>query len=364
MNTMKRKKILVLCPSPQGTNPGQRLKYEQYFKSWNKAGYDVTVSSFQTPRFWKIIYQPGHIPEKIWWTIFGFFKRVFDILRMPFYDGVYVFLWVTPIGLPLMENLVSIVAKHLIYDIDDMVYLGDTSAANKWIAKLKGPEKMILLMKNANHVIVSTPRINEYVAQYNPHRTYISTTYNTDRFVPVAAYHKHEVTTLGWTGSHTTIKYLHLLDNVFKELSKLRKIKVLAISNGTYTCEGVNVENVTWTEANEISDLHRIEIGLYPITKDEWALGKNACKSMTYMSCALPSVATNYGPSLLVVDNGINGFLADTDQQWVDVLVSLIDNIELRKQIGLNGRQKAVNQFSVKANEGKYLKVLEQVFGK
>ena len=40
------KKILVICPHPVGIVPGQRLKYEQYFESWKKNGYDITVKPF------------------------------------------------------------------------------------------------------------------------------------------------------------------------------------------------------------------------------------------------------------------------------------------------------------------------------
>ena len=40
------KKILILCPYPEGKAAGQRLKYEQYFDDWTQEGYEITVSSF------------------------------------------------------------------------------------------------------------------------------------------------------------------------------------------------------------------------------------------------------------------------------------------------------------------------------
>ena len=74
---MKRKKILILCPSPEGTAATQRLKYEQYLSLLEKDGYDFTISSFQTNRFWSIIYKPGRIVEKIFWTVIGYCIRIF-----------------------------------------------------------------------------------------------------------------------------------------------------------------------------------------------------------------------------------------------------------------------------------------------
>ena len=52
----KNKRVLVLCPSPEGTAATQRLKYEQYLGLLKEQGYNFTISSFQTQRFWEIIY--------------------------------------------------------------------------------------------------------------------------------------------------------------------------------------------------------------------------------------------------------------------------------------------------------------------
>jgi hypothetical protein len=49
----KKKKILILCPSLRETAATQRLKYEQYLNLLEEAGYDFTISSFQTQRFGK-----------------------------------------------------------------------------------------------------------------------------------------------------------------------------------------------------------------------------------------------------------------------------------------------------------------------
>ena len=38
------KRILILCPFPEGEAAGQRLKYEQYFSSWKNDGYNIDIS--------------------------------------------------------------------------------------------------------------------------------------------------------------------------------------------------------------------------------------------------------------------------------------------------------------------------------
>ena len=40
------KKILILSPYPEGIAAGQRLKYEQYYNSWEAEGYELRKSAF------------------------------------------------------------------------------------------------------------------------------------------------------------------------------------------------------------------------------------------------------------------------------------------------------------------------------
>jgi len=55
---MKNKKLLVVCPFPQGVAAGQKLKFEQYFDHWRENGYsDPLAISNNT----QLSYQVGAI---------------------------------------------------------------------------------------------------------------------------------------------------------------------------------------------------------------------------------------------------------------------------------------------------------------
>ena len=41
-----KKKILFICPYPVNTIPGQRLKYEQYFKFFEENNFTCDVKPF------------------------------------------------------------------------------------------------------------------------------------------------------------------------------------------------------------------------------------------------------------------------------------------------------------------------------
>jgi L-malate glycosyltransferase len=360
----KKKKILVLCPSPKGTAPTQRLKYEQYLGLLENEGYSFSISSFQTQRFWNIIYKPGRVPEKVFWTVVGYFRRIADLIRAPFYDAIFVNLWVTPLGFPIFEKVLFWLNKNVVYDIDDMIFISKNNGTKTTVLqKVKGRKKPLVLIKQARYVIVCTPRLEEIARQINKFGNVIdiSSTFDTNRFIPVTTYENNEITKIGWTGTHSTLPFLDSLQPVLSEVSKKRNIILRVIANKEYQMKDVPTLFTPWREATEVSDLHDFQIGLYPIPANDWSLGKSSLKALTYMSIAIPFVATAYGTNYRIMEDGVQGYMALTNEEWVDRIIRLIDDASLRKRMGLAGRQRVEEKFSVDANFPKYLQVFKTV---
>ena len=357
------RRLLVVCPHPENVAPGQRLKYEQYFDHWRANGYDVVVSPFMTRRFQSIVYQPGRILEKVLWVGWGYLRRIRDFLRLPFYDGAYIFLWVTPLGLPFFKGLFAAAGKRFVYDIDDMVFLGHSSEANRFIQVLKGRRKMPFLMGRADHVIVCTPYLKAFVQRHNPKTTDISSTIDTDSYVPVNPYTNDRRLTVGWSGSHSTAKYLHLLDDVLKEMAGEIDFRLKVIGDPGFSMDAVEVDAQEWSEATEVQDLQEIDIGLYPLPDEEWVLGKSGLKALQYMALGIPTVATRVGANSRIIRDGENGFLVVDQEGWKNRLRELASTPDLRRQIGERATRTVSERFSVHANQDAYLGVLDGVFG-
>ena len=361
---MKKKKVLILCPSPRGTAATQRLKYEQYLDLLEKQGYEFTISSFQTNRFWDIVYKPGRTVEKIGWTAIGYLRRAGDLLRAPFYDAVFVNLWVTPLGFPFFERILFFFNKNVIYDIDDMLFL-DKKQQGKvtLIQRLKGRRKPLILMKHSSYVIVCTTKLEEIANAINKNKKAIdiSSTFDTDRFTPVSDYEQKEIITIGWTGTHSTIPFLETLQPVLMAVGKQRKIRLLVIANKEYKMKDVPTEFIPWRAETEVQDLHHFDIGLYPIPANEWSLGKSSLKALTYMAIAIPFVATAYGTNYRIMQQGVQGFMALSEEEWTESIIRLIDDVELRRRMGQAGRKTVEELYSIKANFSKYLQVFKTV---
>ena len=358
------KKIIVICPFPENEVPGQRLKYEQYFNTWREAGYEITLKSFVSENFMKIIYSKGNFHLKIYYTLIGYLKRFFLLFSLRKYDVVYSFLWVTPFGPPIFEFFVAKLSKKLIYDIDDLVFLKHASKANKIISFLKGKSKPIYLMKKAQHVITCTPYLDDFVKKYNKQTTDISSTVDTEaRYIPVNKYSNDKQLIIGWSGSHSTSKYLYLLKDVLQQLAKEIDFKLLVMGDKSFFIEGVNIEALDWDEKIEIATLQRFDIGLYPLPFEEWVLGKSGLKAIQYMALGVPTVATEVGTIYRVIDHDKNGLLVPDNNAeiWMNSLKILLKNPSLRAQIGSEARKKIVAEFSIVANTKLYLSVINNL---
>lgn len=369
-DTQQAKRMLVLCPFPQAVAAGQRLKYEQYFNDWRNQGWEIDVSSYMDDKMWSVVYKKGHKLSKITGVIRGHFRRLRDLLRLNKYDAVYTFMWVTPFGTSIMERLVRTFSKRIIYDVEDNVLveqnLPKEHNPNPIMRFLKGTGKTRYLISEADHVITSSPFLNDFCLDINKASscTYISSSVDTDRFLPATPYSNDKEVVIGWTGTFSSKVFLDLIETVFKQLSERVNFKLKVIGNFEYELEGVNLEVIQWSAENEVADLQTFDIGVYPLPIDDWVLGKSGLKAIQYMAFGLPTVATNVGTTPMLIEHDVNGILVKTDEEWIDALEALVKDANLRKRLGQEARKSAVENYSLKAIASEYSNVLNRVMDK
>ncbi len=357
------RKILVLCPFPQGVAAGQRLKYEQYFQDWESKGFDVTVSSFMDMAMWKIVYTHGHILEKAIGVLRGHLRRIRDLFRIHRYHIVYIHMWVTPLGTSLFERFVRVLARRVVYDIEDNLLLKQGNAINPVARMFGGRSKAPYLIRTSDHVITSSPFLNDICLEANERKrcTYISSSVDCDRFVPVNRYVNDRRITIGWTGTFSTRPYLDLLREVFQELAQRCDFRLLVIGNFDYDLPGVDMQVIRWIEATEVADLQGIDIGVYPLPEDEWVFGKSGLKAIQYMAFGLPAVATNVGTTPRIIRHMENGWLVSSNEEWIVALETLVNDPALRRRLGEAARKTVVENYSVEAIKSIYSSILESV---
>ncbi len=281
-----------------------------------------------------------------------------------------MFLWVTPLGANWSERLVRRLARRLVYDIDDNVHLGqhldDAINPNRLLRYFKGKGKPIYLMRTADHVVASSPFLEKSARELNyaGRATYITSSVDVHYFQPRSRRPDNPKCVIGWTGTFSSQPFIDAMAPMLRKLSETHEFEFRIVGNFDYSMPGMDLKVVRFDKAQEIADLEHFDIGIYPLVDDPFVYGKSGLKAIVYMAMGLPVVASPIATTPLVVRHGENGFLARTEDEWLESLGRLINDPDLRRQLGEQARRDAVDRFSKEAVAGEYRKVLASVWEK
>jgi glycosyltransferase involved in cell wall biosynthesis len=113
---------------------------------------------------------------------------------------------------------------------------------------------------------------------------------------------------------------------------------------------GLRIEEPAWSLADEVTLFNTCDIGVYPLTDDDWARGKCGFKAIQYMACGVPVVAQAVGVNREIIRDGENGFLASTRAEWREKLGRLLTDPALRARFAVAGRRTIEARYSLSVN--------------
>ncbi len=354
-------KVLFLEPYPT-EGPSSRYRVEQYIPYLRQNGIDCEVRPFVSSPFYRILYKKGMYLRKLAYFAACAFRRISDLFAAFSSDAVFIHLEAFPFGPPAIEWLLAVTGKKIIYDLDDAIYLGAASSTNSFLKGLKCPWKIPKIIAMSRRVITCNEYLAEYASKYNKEVTVIHTSVDTEKFRP-SGRSGDNLITIGWIGSHSTAKYLESLKGVFEELVKRGfrfRLKIIGASGRITEVPGVEVIYKDWNLKDEIAEFQSIDIGVYPLTDDEWTAGKTGFKTIQYMSVGIPCVASNASPNRVIIEEGRNGFLARDSGEWVEKLSKLIGDAGLRQRIGEAGRRTVLERYSLEVNAPKIMAIIKK----
>jgi len=350
-----RIRVLAFSPIPE-EGAGCRFRIAQFIPYLATVGIDVTLDSLFTTEFFRLVYRPGRYLQKAA-TFAGLsIKRLAALRDAAQFDLIFIYREMFPIGPAVIERLLTMRGRPpVVFDFDDALFLPSVSDANRLIAVLKQPQKIESIISRSDHVIAGNDYLSAYARRFNPAVTMIPTSVDTDRFAPLDGTRASKKTTapliIGWIGSPTTASYIRGLAGVLRQVRERHNF-VLRVSGTGEPLEipGVQVENETWTLAREVELFNSCDIGVYPLADDEWSKGKCGFKAIEFMACGVPVVAAAVGVNREIIRDGENGFLAATEQEWVDKLGRLLSEPDLRRRFAVAGRRTIEQRYSLGVN--------------
>ena len=352
-----KKKVLFICLHRPDRSPGQRFRFEQYLSYLDDHGYECKLSYLLNAKDDKAFYAKGKFVNKIFIYIKTLLKRTGDWMGMNKYDIIFIFRDALMTGSTFFEKRFARSKAKLIFDFDDAIWIQGVSEANKNLSFLKNADKTATIIKLCDMVFAGNQYLADYASQYNKNIVIVPTTIDTDMYQPPADRAEQEAVCIGWSGSFSTIQHFALAIPALKRIKEKygNRVKFQIIGDATYYCKELETQGIAWKAATELKDLSEIDIGVMPLPDDEWAKGKCGLKGLQYMALEIPTLMSPVGVNSEIIQDGINGYLPSSEDEWVKALSNLVEDKELRKRIGKAGRATVIDKYSVRAWQQKYL---------
>lgn len=349
-------KILFLVPYPIAESPSQRFRFEQYLGFLSgKAVYKV--SSFLDSDNWRVFYSTGNAFSKTRALCRGFLARFVSLTEVSRYDFVFIHREVAPIGPPFFEWVIAkIFKKKIIYDFDDAIWTTDKTN-EPWLEKrIRWRSKVASICRWSYCVSVGNAFLADFARQFNCNVVINPTTIDTQNVYPAEIDDSDGRLVIGWTGSHSTLKYLQAIENVLVTIeNNYPNVDFWVIANQPPELKLPRLVFKRWSLQTEISDLAQFDIGIMPLPNDEWSKGKCGFKALQYMALEIPTIASAVGVNTSIISHGVNGFLATNHSDWERFLKQLIEDKVLRDKLGEEGKVTVDKFFSVRSNESNFL---------
>lgn len=339
-------RVLVLCPAPLNRYPAQRFRIEQWAPGLQTLGAHLDFESFMSPELLEVLYQPGQYSVKAGFILNAFLRRARCLKHVEEFDMVYVLRETSLLGPALFERWMGLKRVPFVFDFDDAIFLPNTSKANQFFAFLKFPGKTATACRLATHVMAGNEYLAEYARQFNQRVSVVPTTIDTEKYTPPQPRWESTKPQLVWTGSESTARYLESLHRSLLRLRERCDFQLRVIGAPKANLPGIDVEKVPWQAATEASNLEGAWAGLMPLPDDAWSRGKCGCKALQYMSVGVPAVCSPVGMNAQLIQDGENGLLASSDDEWVEKLAMLIRSAELRQRLGREGRKTVEGWYS------------------
>lgn len=359
------KKILFVAAHRPDRSPSQRFRFEQYLSFLEENGYTCDLSYLISAKDDQIFYKPGSYIGKFGIFIKSSIKRLNDLLKANNYDLIFIQREAFMTGSIFFEKRFAKSKTKMIFDFDDSIWLQDVSPVNNRLAWLKNSDKTKNIIALSDLIFAGNQYLADYASNYNNNIRIVPTTIDTNEYLRVNIPKDGKVC-IGWSGSFSTIKHFEFSLPVLRKIKERfgEKVYFKVIGDPSYENKELGIQGIKWTSESEIRELSEIDIGIMPLPDDEWAKGKCGLKGLQYMALEIATIMSPVGVNIEIIEDGENGFLADSVADWVNKIGLLVESEDLRKKLGKEGRETVIKEYSVKSQEANYLEFIDEIISK
>ena len=223
-------------------------------------------------------------------------------------------------------------SRRILYDFDDAVMYNPEHP--KWLSLMR-QQLFSRTVRLSDGVIAGNEYLADHAHRYNSQVHVIPTGLNVADYLAPSRHFNNDKIRLVWIGSSSTLPYLRYIADALRQISRHYPHVIVRIISDTFLDDSdISLEKVTWSLEGQAQALADCDIGLAPLPDNRLTRGKCGFKILQYQATSLPTVASPVGVNSRIVHDGSDGFLANTQKQWLDKLSVLIENPDQAREMG------------------------------
>jgi glycosyltransferase involved in cell wall biosynthesis len=261
-------------------------------------------------------------------------------------------------------------ARRLIFDFDDAILYRDSNDPRGPYSRRR-ENRFRRVVQTADTVIAGNAFLADRAESSGAARSrivVIPTCIATDAYPGESRTERGQGIELVWIGSSSTLKGLESQRETWERVGgEVEGTRLRVICDRFPNFGALPIVPVAWSQATEVTELARADVGVSWVPDDLWSRGKCGLKLLQYQAAGLPVVANPVGVHEKMVRNGENGFLARSPDEWIEAIRRLRLQPGLRASMGAAARRAVEAGYSVSAWGQRFVAVITgagSTFGK
>ncbi|MEI8012570.1 MAG: glycosyltransferase family 4 protein [Candidatus Omnitrophota bacterium] len=337
---------------------GARVRCYNFARELRFHGVDASVFSFA--EYFQAKYGEKEFEMSLWYKLWLNVRALFVLMKEPRHTIFVLQRFNYHALAPLM--LAGLKRHRVVFDCDDwnirenpVYYFGFyPSSKMEYLTRCVARKAVICLA--ASHYL------QVYLKQFNPRVYYLPTGVDTQKFFPVGGKDRRELV-FSWIGTAYHEDMGHNLDfllSCFESLADQYSHVVLCLAGeGKYFEQfrlvvkghrhAARVRVSPWIAADDMpAYLAGVDVGLLPLIQlTKFNVSKSPTKLFEYMAMGLPGIASDTGEAGHILRHGETGFLAQDRDGFLTSMRMMVENDDLRRDMGRQARRDVEARFAV-----------------
>lgn len=260
--------------------------------------------------------------------------------------------------------------KRIVSDRDDVIVVEDHNPFKPTHNLTHAPTWTKELLKISDLITVTTEEIALEVRPLNKNIAIIPNALDMELWNKPIIPNDSDVVRIGYGASITHRKDLEMIAPAIKQVLRENPKSKFIICGDLYLMkffEDVKPSQIEFVDGT--SSVYKwpdklyslsLDIAIAPVIDNHFNRGRSTLK---FLENSMVQAAGVYSPATYkgIVKHGKNGFLAETNEEWVKYLTLLIKNVKLRKTIAKTARKFVIRNYDIQKFAPKYADLFRSV---